>query len=85
MPGPTREIIRLLQEWSDGSDKAFDRLMPLVSIEGASFWARRSRCAARSTEPSTKRWPRASNCVDYVNAVATLARVLRSMRRPYGG
>lgn len=30
MPGSTHEITRLLQEWSDGSNEAFDRLIPLV-------------------------------------------------------
>ena len=30
MSGSTHEITRLLQEWSDGSNDAFDRLIPLV-------------------------------------------------------
>lgn len=30
MPGSTHEITRLLQEWSDGSNDAFDALIPLV-------------------------------------------------------
>lgn len=47
MSGSTHEITRLLQEWSNGSDEAFDRLIPLV-YDDLSRIARRQLMNERS-------------------------------------